>query len=105
MESVADPAPTARRSSKPIGTASLVAGALMVLASIALQTVVPLLPLIAPKMDFSYRTIPYLMSLPPTILTTIATALGIIDPLLRHRARVPPIIGTTLGASKLACSS
>lgn len=100
------PAPTAavpagRPRSNPIGVASLVAGVLLVLASIAAQTVVPLLPLIATEMDFSYRTIPYLMSLPPAILATIATALGIVGLLLRDRTRVAAIIGTTLGVSHL----
>ena len=81
--------------------ASLVAGVLLVLASIAAQVVVPLLPWIATEMDFSYRTIPYLMSLPPAILATSATALGIVGLLLRDRARVAAIIGTTLGVSHL----
>lgn len=98
MGSVADPAPTTRRPSNLIGTASLVAGVLLVLASIAAQTIVPMLPLVADNMDFSYRTLPRLMSLASAILATIATALGIIGLPMRDRARVPAIVGTTLGA-------
>lgn len=93
--------PASRPRSNPVGVASLVAGVLLVLASIAVQTVVPLLPWIATEMDFSYRTIPYLMSLPPAILATIATALGIVGLLLRDRTRSSAIIGTTLGVSHL----
>lgn len=100
------PEPTAnvpgpRPRGNPVGVASLVAGVLLVLASIAAQIIVPMLPLIATEMDFSYGTIPYLMSLPPAILATIATALGIVGLLLRDRARVAAIIGTTLGVSHL----
>ena len=101
MEPLADPALTAGRRSNPVGIASLVAGALMVLASIAAQTAMPLLPVIMAEMNWSYRTIPMLISLPPAILAIIATALGIVGLLLRDRARVPAIIGTTLGASHL----
>lgn len=100
MESLVEATPAGRRSN-PVGIASLVAGLLMVLASMAAQTVVPLLPAIMADLNLSYRTIPYLMSLPPAILATIATALGVVGLLLRERARVPAIIGTTLGASHL----
>lgn len=101
-----DPEPTAgvragRPRSNPIGVASLIAGVLLVLASIAAQVLVPLLPWIATEFGVSYGTIPYLLSLPPAILATIATALGIVGLLLRDRARVAAIIGTTLGVSHL----
>lgn len=100
------PEPTAavagtRPRGNAVGVASLVAGVLLVLASIAAQIIVPLLPWIATELGFSYGTIPYLMSLPPAILATIATALGIVGLLLHDRTRVAAIIGTTLGVSHL----
>lgn len=100
------PEPTAavagtRPRGNAVGVASLVAGVLLVFASIAAQIIVPLLPWIATELGFSYGTIPYLMSLPPAILATIATALGIVGLLLHDRTRVAAIIGTTLGVSHL----
>lgn len=47
----------------------------------------------------SYQAIPLLFGVPQAIIAVIATALGIVGLLLRDRARVPAIIGTTLGAS------
>lgn len=53
------------------------------------------------ELGFSYRTIPSLLALPPAIFATAATALGIVGIRQRDRARVPAIIGTTLGAADL----
>jgi hypothetical protein len=52
----------------------------------------------------SYQVIPVLFGIPQAILATIATAAGVIGLLRWNRARVPAIIGTTLGASHLIAS-
>ncbi|WP_422117852.1 hypothetical protein [Brachybacterium sp. UNK5269] len=100
------PEPTAnvpgpRLRGNPVGVASLIAGVLLVLAIIAEQTVMLFLPVALAELSFPYRSVPYLISLPPPILATIATALGIVGLLLRDRTRVAAIIGTTLGVSHL----
>lgn len=93
--------PAAPRRGNPVGIASVVFGILMLLASIAELIVVPLLPLALLETSFPYRSVPYLLSLPAAFFATSATVLGIVGLLLRDRARVPAVIGTTLGASHL----
>lgn len=89
------------RRGNSFGTASLVAGVLMLLAGVAAQSFTPAIPVLLAETGASYRTIPFLISLPPAILAVITTILGIIGLLIRDRTRVPAIIGTTLGASHL----
>lgn len=92
---------TVRRRSNPLGVASLVAAALLLVASIAGQLLYPLVPFLANEIGMSYQTLPMLISIPSALLATIATALGIAVLLLRDRARTAAIMGTALGASHL----
>lgn len=93
--------PAVRRRSNPLGLASLIAAALLLVASIAGQLLYPLVPILAAEIGMSYQTIPMLISIPSAVLATLATALGIAGLLVRDRARTAAIIGTTLGASHL----
>lgn len=96
--------PAAPRRGNPFGIASLVFGILLILAGIATQALSPALPIIMERSGMSFRMVPLLFGIPQALLATIATVAGVIGLLLRDRARVPAIIGTTLGASHLAVS-
>lgn len=87
-----------------MGIASLAFGTLLLLAGVASQALNPVLPLLLERTGMSFSMIPLLFGLPQAILAAIATVLGIVGLLLRDRARVPAIIGTTLGASHLVIS-
>ena len=92
-----DPAASPRRSN-PFGLASLIAGVLLLILSIAAQA---LTPVVASGPGVPLRTSMLIPPLLPAIMAAIATVLGIIGLLLRDRPRTAAIIGTTLGASLL----
>lgn len=96
--------PGTPRRGNPVGIASLAFGILLLLAGLAAQAISPALPFSLERTGMSYQAIPFLFGIPQAVLATIATALGIVGLLLRDRARVPAIIGTTLGASHLIVS-
>lgn len=89
------------RRTNPLGIAALIAGIVLVVASIVTQALFPAIPAILRESGLSYRAIPFLLSLPPMVIALIATVLGVIALLLRDRARTAALIGTTLGASHL----
>lgn len=91
----------AQRRGNPFGIASLIFGVLLLLAGIAAQSFAPAIPTLVAENRMSFRMIPLLISLPPAVLAVMTTVLGIIGLLVRGRARVAAIIGTTLGASHL----
>lgn len=92
------------RRGNPLGVVSLIFGILLLLAGIATQALSPALPFIMERTGMSFRMVPLLFGIPQALLATITTAAGVIGLLLRDRARVPAIIGTTLGASHLLAS-
>lgn len=96
--------PGTPRRGNPVGIASLAFGILLLLAGLGAQTLSPALPFLLERTGMSYQAIPYLFGIPQAVIATIATALGVAGRLLRDRARVPAIIGTTLDASHLMVS-
>lgn len=92
------------RRGNPAGLVSLAFGILLLLAGIAAQALSPALPFIMERTGMSFRMVPLLFGVPQALLATIATVAGFVGLLLRDRARVPAIIGTTLGASHLVVS-
>jgi uncharacterized SAM-binding protein YcdF (DUF218 family) len=97
-------APLHVRRGNPVGIASLAFGLLLLVAGIVVQALSPVLPSILAETGMSFRTIPFLFAIPQAVIAMIATALGVVGLLLRDRARVAAIIGTTLGASHLIVS-
>lgn len=95
------PRTTPARHGNPFGVASLVAGVLLLLAGIVVQSSAPAIPFLLARTGAPHQVIPLVISLPSAILAVIATVLGIVGLLLRDRNRIPAIIGTTLGASHL----
>jgi len=89
------------RRANPFGIASLIAGVLLLVISAVTQAISPAIPYLLAETGMSFRAIPFLISLPPAIIATVATALGIIGLLVRNQPRIAAIIGTTLGASHL----
>lgn len=91
----------AHRRGNPFGVASLVAGIVLLALGALTQSLAPAVPLFMAQTGIPFSAMPSLYLIPPAIVATIATALGIVGLLVRHRNRVAAIIGTTLGASHL----
>lgn len=92
------PAPPRRN---PFGLASLIVGAVLLLAS---PLIGALLPALMMRSEAGWSAVGIAMNVQALIgagIALIATALGVVGLLQRDRGRTTAIIGTTLGASYL----
>lgn len=90
-----------QRSRNPFGIAALCVGVLLVVVSAVNQALTPTMPFFHAYYDVPFRSWLLVSEIPPAIIATAATVLGIIGLLQRGRPRMTAAIGTTLGATYL----
>lgn len=90
-----------QRSRNPYGVAALGFGVLLVVVSAVNLALAPTMPFFHTYYGVPFRSWLLVSEIPPAIIATAATALGIIGLLLRGRPRMTAAIGTTLGATYL----
>lgn len=90
-----------QRSRNPFGVAALCVGVLLVVVSAVNQALTPTMPFFHMYYGVPFQSWLLVSVIPPAIIATTATVLGIIALLLRGRPRMCAAIGTTLGATYL----
>lgn len=88
--------------SNPLGTVSLVAAILLLLAQLASQLLWPFIPYLTQRIELPYSTLDLFLMVPIVLFALVAAITGIIALLLKGRRRTAAIIGTTLGVTTVA---
>lgn len=91
-----------QRSRNPFGIEALCVGVLLVVVSAVNQALTPTMPFFHAYYGVPFRSWLLVSVIPPAIIATAATVLGIIGLLLRGRPRMCAAVGTTIGATYLA---
>lgn len=89
------------RSRNPFGVAALCVGVLLVVVSAVNQALTPTLPFFHTYYGVPFQSWLLASVIPPAIIATTVTVLGVIGLLLRGRPRMCAAIGTTIGATYL----